>query len=492
MSLVWTYYYGEVDIAYWEYLVGSIYLVVIYIYFSRVKTMAIKKHPEYKHLLWGFFAKIIGGLGFSLIYFYYYNGGDTIMYFYSAVAMSNMFWLDPMTYFDIVTGPNSPENLARFSMETGYPIGTMFFEPRAYFVIRLISPMVIMTFNSYMITTVVLASMSYVGIWKCFRTFSSMFPSLTDKFAVAFLYMPSVVFWGSGIMKDTFTMSAVCWWIHCFVQFFFKRRSLVGNFFGMVLAAIILVVMKPYIFMSIFPVSMIWLMFNRVAGMKNALIRFVVLPVALAVMLFLSVTVLSWLGDNLDKFSLDKVVDTVMVLQEDMSRAEQYGSNYFDVGPMDGTLGSLLSKFPVATNAALFRPYLWEARSVVVALSALENLWLLGLTLLMLWRTRVLFFLRCIGGNPVVLMCFVFTLLFGFAIGISTPNFGALVRFKIPLIPLMVSALYIIGYLNRERIWAKVRNRVFDLKKYRTGEMGAEGLISREAVAKRKRTPQRA
>ena len=198
------------------------------------------------------------------------------------------------------------------------------------------------------------------------------------------------------------------------------------------------------------------------------------------------------MGDNLDKFSLDKVVDTVMVLQEDMSRAEQYGSNYFDVGPMDGTLGSLLSKFPVATNAALFRPYLWEARSVVVALSALENLWLLGLTLLMLWRTRVLFFLRCIGGNPVVLMCFVFTLLFGFAIGISTPNFGALVRFKIPLIPLMVSALYIIGYLNRERIWAKVRNRVFDLKKYRTGEMGAEGLISREAVAKRKRTPQQA
>jgi len=492
MPLVWIYFYGDVDIAYWEYLVGCIYLVGLYIYFSRTKTMRIKQNPEYKHLLWGFLAKVIGGLGFSLIYFYYYKGGDTIMYFYSAVALSNMFKLDPMAYFDIVTGPNSPENLARFSYETGYPFAYMYNDPRAYFVIRLISPLVILTLNSYLITTVLLASVSYIGIWKCYRTFVGMFPSLSDRFAVAFLYMPSVVFWGSGIMKDTFTMSALCWWIHCFVEFFFKRRRMAGNFIGMVLAAVFMLVMKPYIFMSIFPVSMIWLMYNRVARIKNALIRFVMLPMALSIMLSVSLAVLSWLAESLDKFSLDKMVDTVMVIQTDMSRSEHYGGNYFDVGPMDGSLASLLSKFPVATNAALFRPYLWESRSVVVALSALENLWLLALTVAMLWRTRVMFFLRCIGGNPIVLMCFVFTLLFGFAIGISTPNFGALVRFKIPLIPLMVASLFIINYLNRERMQARKHNRVFELKRYRSGEPGAKGLLTSDEIAKRRRTAQAA
>ncbi len=69
----------------------------------------------------------------------------------------------------------------------------------------------------------------------------------------------------------------------------------------------------------------------------------------------------------------------------------------------------------------------------------------------MLFRTRVTFFLRAFLGNPIVLMCFSFVVLFGFFIGISTPNFGALVRFKIPLVPLFVSGLLYIGELHRSK-----------------------------------------
>lgn len=73
MSLLWVYYHGYVDIAYWEYSLGAAFLVVVYVIFARQKNVAIKKHPEYKHFLWGLYAKIIGGVAFSLIYFYYYS-----------------------------------------------------------------------------------------------------------------------------------------------------------------------------------------------------------------------------------------------------------------------------------------------------------------------------------------------------------------------------------------------------------------------------------
>jgi hypothetical protein len=208
--------------------------------------------------------------------------------------------------------------------------------------------------------------------------------------------------------------------------------------------------------------------------------------VALGAFVFGSFYVLTKLGSNLDKFSLDKAMQTVQTTQSDMIRSEAYGDNYFDVGPIDGTIPNLISKFPVATNAALFRPYLWESRSIVVAMSGLENMFLLGLSLLILWRTRVYYFARMIVGNPLTLMCLTFTLFFAFAIGISTPNFGALVRFKIPMVPFMVSGLFIIGFLNEQRLAAKFRGRPFDLTIYQRGEpdlpaTGSGGRIGRKA-----------
>ncbi len=483
MSLVWVFGQGYVGIDYWEWAMAALYVVILFVYFARIKNVNIKTAPEYRHFLWGLWAKVLGGVAFSLIYFYYYAGGDTIMYFYSAVALSKMATnVDFFTYLNVVFGPNDQAHLNLFNDLTGWPFAYMYFDSRAYFVVRLISPLVIATFNSYLITTIVLASWSYFGIWRCYRTFVSYFPALTDKFAIAFLYMPSVMFWGSGIMKDTFTMSATCWWIHCLDEVFFKRRRLGYNIVGLLVSSSALIVMKPYIFMALFPASVLWLLYFRVARLRSAFLKFILMPVAFFGMLGASFYVLNSLGDKLDKFSLDKAVGTVVTLQADMKRAEQYGGNYFDIGPIDGTLPNLLGKFPVATTAALFRPFIWEARNVVMLLSGVENVWLLGFCMLLLLRTQVRFFFRAIVGNPLVLLCMVFVLLFGFTVGISTPNFGALVRFKIPLIPFMVSAFYIISYLNEHRRFA-VRNHLrFSIRDFVSGQPravnGAEPIPS--------------
>lgn len=470
MSLLWVFGQGEVGIEPWEWTLGIVYVAFLYLYFARLKNVAIKHSPEYQHMLWGLTARMVGGVAFSLIYFYYYRGGDTIMYFYSAVALSNMASLDFPAYLDIVTGPNDQANLNRFSEHTGWPFAYMYFDSRAYAVIRLISPIVILTFNSYLITTLILASFSYFGIWRCYRTFVSYYPALRNKLAIAFLYMPSVVFWGSGIMKDTFTMSATCWWVHCLDELYFKRRRMTFNIAGLLVSATVLIVMKPYIFMTLFPVSVAWVLYYRVARIRSAFVKFLALPVVFGVLIGGSLYVLNNLGDQLDKFSLDKALETAVSIQGDMKRSDFYGGNYFDIGELDGTMPNLLSKFPVATNAALFRPYIWESRSVVVALSGLENLWLLCFTLLVLWRTKVKFFLQAVFRNPLTMMCVVFSVAFGFSLGISTPNFGALVRFKIPLVPFMVSALYIVSYLNGLRVMAKRVNRRFDLHEFLHGQ----------------------
>ncbi|HQZ41723.1 MAG TPA: hypothetical protein PK735_02445, partial [Flavobacteriales bacterium] len=60
-------------------------------------------------------------------------------------------------------------------------------------------------------------------------------------------------------------------------------------------------------------------------------------------------------------------------------------------------------------------------------------------------------------------------LLFGFIVGVTTPNFGALVRFKIPLIPLYISALYLIKYLGQLKRVRENQGLRFDIRQFRRG-----------------------
>ncbi|MFT4879888.1 MAG: hypothetical protein ACI9LS_002054, partial [Flavobacteriales bacterium] len=81
--------------------------------------------------------------------------------------------------------------------------------------------------------------------------------------------------------------------------------------------------------------------------------------------------------------------------------------------------------------------------------SGLENLFILILTLLVLIRVRFKVIYRLIADEPLILYSFVFALLFAFMIGVTTSNFGALVRFKIPLIPLYMGSMMVMySHLN--------------------------------------------
>jgi large-conductance mechanosensitive channel len=54
--------------------------------------------------------------------------------------------------------------------------------------------------------------------------------------------------------------------------------------------------------------------------------------------------------------------------------------------------------------------------------------------------------------NSLVIFSLVFAFSFAFFVGISTANFGALVRYKIPLIPFLMASLFIIiRKYNREK-----------------------------------------
>lgn len=467
--LIFVWYHGEVTIDLWEYALSLVYILVLYFIFARRKALMIRSAPEYKYYLWGFLAKLGGGLGFSLIYFYYYGGGDTTSYFYSAVAMRNLAMIDPLEYLSQLFGDNTVEAWGRYSLDTAYPFKYVFLDDRTYMVVRVSSVLAILTFKSYLISTLLIASISFFGIWACYRTVVSYFPQINRDLAIAFLFMPNPAFWGSAILKDTFSFSAVCFWVHAVDEVFFKRRHVMWNWVVIVLSGSMMITVKPYIFMVLFPATLFWVFYIRVVRLRNVMVKFVIVPFVLVGFVLGSLFVLTRMGDQFDKFALDGALETIEVTQGDLIREDSYGSNSFDVGKFDGTWMGVLSKFPVAVNAALFRPYLWEARNFTMFLSGLENLWVLGLTVLVLYRAGPRFMLRSIMNVPILIMASIFALLFAFAVGVSTPNFGAMVRFKIPMVPFYISSLYIILFLSKLKKNMEANGLRFDFRDLRLG-----------------------
>ena len=467
--MIYVLYHGYVDIYIWEYFLSFFYVIGLYVWFSRIKNIRIKAEPEYKYFLWGFLAKVVGGIVFGLVYFYHYQGGDSIMYFYSAISTTKLATTRPLDYFGVMFGDNSMENWERFDLDTGYPYQYVYLDPRTWMVIRLLSPLAMIAFRSYLVTTVMLASVAYIGVWRCFRMFVGYFPSQMGKLAMAFLFVPSVIFWGSGVGKDTFTFSGTCFFVYAVDQWFFKRNRSFGTIVGGLLSAALVIYIKPYIFMALLPSMLLWVLYARISGIRNTLIKFVVVPFAFLVLVLGTIAILSGLGDKLGKFALEYAVTTTMITNQDMMRNTDYSSNYFDLGPMDGTWSGLLSKAPAAVFAALFRPRLDEARNAVMIISGLENAWLLWLVISSFLRARIVFVPRFLFGNPIVLMCLSFSVVFGFVIGISTPNFGALVRFKIPMLPFFITGLIVINYIVQLDRHYRERNKRLNLSDIRQG-----------------------
>ena len=124
---------------------------------------------------------------------------------------------------------------------------------------------------------------------------------------------------------------------------------------------------------------------------------------------------------------------------------EQDGSGY-TLGDFDPTLLGMLEQAPAGINVTLFRPYLWEARKPIVMISAIESLLYLMFTIVAIVRNNPIRMIQRIFADETLQFCLIFTLIFAFAVGISTSNFGSLVRYKIPCLPFYTAFLIILFY----------------------------------------------
>ena len=63
---------------------------------------------------------------------------------------------------------------------------------------------------------------------------------------------------------------------------------------------------------------------------------------------------------------------------------------------------------------------------------------------------RVVGIFRYLAKNHLLVFALIFSLFFAFSVGISTSNFGSLVRYRIPVLPFYVGSLFILEYYRKQ------------------------------------------
>ncbi len=277
--------------------------------------------------------------------------------------------------------------------------------------------------------------------------FCEEYPGLTKEFAWSILFVPSVIFWSSGILKDPLTFSAVGWQTYSLWNIFIKKRNIKTNILYYVISIFVIMKIKPYILYALIPGTIIWIVFDKIKSIEGGFLRMLIAPIFLAIGFIVFSLFYSNIGTKLGKYSVDEALDRAAITQHDLATNTIYGDNKFDIGKFEPTIPGILSKAPQAITAGIYRPFIWEARTPFTLVSGLENLFLMVFGIWIIIKVGLLRTLYYIQREPLVFFGILFSIVFAFIVGLTTANFGALVRYKIPLIPLYLSSLFIIRHL---------------------------------------------
>lgn len=430
------------------------YLIVAFLGAFIYRSLNSNDFLVRKYFLKGFTAKMIGGIFFAFVYTYYYEyGGDTKAYFAHTSAIYDYFFHDFGGAFKYVFYSNIEYN----SHE--YMIGKEIFSKGTseFFTIGIMSILNIFSLNNYFSLTVLFASFSFIGVWKMFSAIASKYPKIHKNIALAILFVPSVFFWGSGVMKDTMVLGLVGIIIHKVYCILDLKKKIVTSSIILGISAYLVLNIKAYVIISLIPAILIWVLFEKFNKLSSPVYKFFIFPFVILLAFVGAFFAVQQFGQFATKYSVDNVLNTAQGMQswhqvqshlEDGSNGR--GSSY-NLGEYDESIAGIAKMILPSMNVTLFRPYITEAKSPAMILSALESLAILIFTITIIFQTKPIKIFRILGNDSFLLMAFLFSLFFAFAVGFTSYNFGALVRYKIPCIPLYLCSLFIIRMKIQEQ-----------------------------------------
>jgi hypothetical protein len=432
-----------------DLFLGPIYLGIFYFIAYMVRPAVTNKFTN-QFFIPGLTLKFIGAISLGVIYKFYYGGGDTFNYLYHVKVILRAFDQSFSIGLKLLADNGGSKDPAIFPYTS-----VMFWHQEhsaEYLLSRFAAFLGLFCFGNYTVIALMFAAISFSGVWALYMTMAKIRPHVYKELGWTMFYIPSMFFWGSGLLKDSLCLGALGWLFYSFYLGAIQKRSIAKSIFIGFAAAYSLYFIKVYILLCFLPAALLWVFNENNARIKNQTLKILIKPVFFALggaIAFYAATNLTK-GD--EKYDIDKIGERSKITADYLyeTSLKQEGSGYY-LGEQDGTIGGMVKLAPQAIATSLFRPFLWEAHNPVMLLSAIEAVFFLVFTLRIFWRTGVGKTFGLISNTPILLMSFLFSLIFAASVGITSSNFGTLVRYKIPLIPFYLSGLYILQSIANDQ-----------------------------------------
>jgi hypothetical protein len=428
--------------------------VCFVILFFIVRARANRQKDERLKKLYfrAFYFKVICVILFTVITQFYFKGGDTSMYYQATKDLRAAVNDDPDNLFVILKTRqlNLEHPLTPFFYYDGfadditynYMISVSNFLPG-----KLALLPSFLFGNSYICINMFFGFFALAGAIRLFKAFYFFYPKLWRELAVACLFLPGVAFWSSSLLKDPMTFGCIGFILHAVVQILFKKTKVAASVITILATGYLLFNIKIYILLVLVLSMVVWFFAEFNKTIKEKVLRYI-----FTIMTFAGSAVIGYfLLNYLTSFEAaeDYKLDTLLSSAESQRIGYEHintkvtGDSHFKVNasnPVTLFFGSIVATF--------FRPFIWEINTPIALLSAFESAIFLFLTLYIMFKRGFLKFFTVSFSDGRILMCFVFAIVFAFAIGSSTANFGALSRYKIPCMPFYM--LFLLLLYNKQ------------------------------------------
>jgi hypothetical protein len=410
-----------------------------------------------------FLLKILAGVALWAVYTFYYTDrstADIYKYFDDSLVIYNALWAAPLDYLKILTGiGNTGQGFDGYYSEMHYwarKIDSSIYND-SHTIIRFNAFVRLFSLGYYNVHTVVICFLSLTGLMAIYKTFAPSLPFKKNELIFAVFFLPSVLFWGSGVLKEGLIFFALGLLIYHSVKLFSGRAVIIclGS-------AFLLAFSKFYVWIAILP-GLIFLIWVLKTNTDKLWLKFTLIIVAVALT-----------GLNIDKFT--GIQNPLVTLSQKQYEFNQlaYGNltdanndaipvagSLIHIPKLEPTLTSFILNAPAALKNTFLRPYFTEMNSPMVLLAGLETF------MILFWILACILFTQPLARIKweYVLFCLSFVIIQFLVIGETTPVLGAIARYKTIALPfLVIASLYII---DREKVLKRLAflNKIFFRKK---------------------------
>lgn len=381
-----------------------------------------------------FLVKIFVGIILTLIYTYYYpnrNTADIYKYFDDSKIMYDAFYSNFSDFAKMLIGLG---NDSTYFNENYYDkmnwwyrqsVGNIYND--SHVIIRFNTLVRFFSFGNFYVHTVFMCFLSFIGCMALYKAFSIFIKNKEKQLFVGIFFLPSVLFWSSGVLKEGILLFTIGILLFSFFSITVLKNKTILNYTILSFSLLLLFYLKFYVLASLTP-ALIAFAINKKNTALNYLFVFAIYITC--------ISTLSLFFSELNPLILLKEKQQAFLA---LAQKENAGS-FLNEFTLDGTLLSIIKSIPYAIKNTFLLPIFFLSKSSIEFIAAIENLFLQLFFITALLHKKKMDFME----RNFVWMGISFSVLLFLLIGISTPILGAIVRYKTPALPFIFAVLLLL------------------------------------------------